>query len=94
MDQDTALRPLLLITLLFGLALPPMAGANGTTAESDLDAPQSLPLRETLERAPAAPFTAELRRLYEARAFQPLWSRGGAPTSQALALTDALLHAD
>lgn len=98
MDMDNPFRPLLptlCMALLLGLALPLTAGANGFAAEFNLDSPENLPLRETLEKnASAGPFAAQLHRLYEKRAFQPLWNRDGAPTPQAMALAETLAHAD
>lgn len=75
----------LFLTLLYTGALPCVAAG----------APPTQPLREALQKAGnSGPLAGDLQRLYEANAFQPLWSRDGLPTPQAQTLTGALAHAD
>ncbi|HEX2257014.1 MAG TPA: L,D-transpeptidase family protein [Afifellaceae bacterium] len=72
----------------------------GPAAEADpVLSPAILALKTAIERLPAGAaqdktLAAELRKLYEGRAFEPLWIRDGAPTAQAQALVDHLAAAE
>jgi L,D-transpeptidase YcbB len=61
--------------------------------------PAALALQGAVQRLPTAEardrtIAAELRKLYDARAFEPLWIRDGAPIAQAQALIDHLAAAE
>lgn len=92
---------LFLLVLLAGSLLPWPARSNEPFLEGgNVSAPS--PLRDLLERgAPASKpgfplkgLADDLRRLYQANAYQLLWSRGEKPTAQAVAVLESLARAD
>lgn len=94
MHKTQSSHSFVLLVLLCGLALPCAATVNEPLPAPVENIPWVPPMRTALEKAGHfAPYTAELQRLYGGHAFQLLWSRDGAPTPQATALTDALAHA-
>lgn len=91
----------LLLLLLAGSLLPWPAGSNEPVPDGgNLGAPS--PLHDLLEKGalpsrPGFPVVGpadDLRRLYQANGYQPLWSRDAQPTAPALAVLESLARAD